>query len=31
MINICIDNHPFEVFVTREDKGVGDLECDGDG
>jgi hypothetical protein len=27
MINICIYNHPFEVFITRKNKGVGDLEC----
>jgi hypothetical protein len=31
MINICIDNHSFKVFTNREDKGVGDLECDGVG
>jgi hypothetical protein len=27
MINICIDNHPFEFFVNRKSEGVGDLEC----
>jgi hypothetical protein len=27
MINICVDNHPFEVFVNRKNKGVENLEC----
>jgi hypothetical protein len=27
MINICNYNHHFEVFVTRKNKGIRDLEC----
>ena len=27
IIDICIDNRPFKVFINRKDEGVGDLEC----
>ena len=27
IIDICIDNRPFKVFVYRKDEGVGDLKC----
>jgi len=27
IIDICIDNCPFKVFINRKDEGVGDLEC----
>jgi hypothetical protein len=27
MINICIYNHPFEIFINRKSEGFGDLEC----
>jgi hypothetical protein len=27
IIDICIDNRPFNVFINRKDEGVGDLEC----
>jgi len=27
IINICTYDHPFEVFVARKNKGVGDLKC----
>ena len=28
MINICIYNHPFKVFMNRKYEGVEDLMCD---
>jgi hypothetical protein len=27
IINISINNHPFNVFINRKEEGVGDLEC----
>ena len=27
IIDICIDNRPFKVFINRKEEGVGDLEC----
>jgi len=27
IIDICIDNRPFNVFVNRKEEGVGDLKC----
>jgi hypothetical protein len=27
MINICIYNHPFKIFVDKKHEGVGDLIC----
>ena len=27
MINICIYNHPFKVFMNKENEGVEDLMC----
>ena len=27
IIDICIDNHPFNVFINRKEEGVGDLKC----
>ena len=27
IIDICIDNHPFIVFINRKEEGVGDLKC----
>ena len=27
MINICIYNHPFKVFMNRKEEGVEDLVC----
>ena len=27
IIDICIDNCNFKVFINRKDEGVGDLEC----
>ena len=27
IIDICIDNRPFKVFINRKEVGVGDLEC----
>jgi hypothetical protein len=27
IIDICIDNHPFKVFINRKEEGVGDLKC----
>jgi len=31
IIDICIDNHPFKVFINRKEEGVGDLKCGKDG
>ena len=27
IIDICIDNRPFKVFINRKEEGVGDLKC----
>ena len=27
IIDICIDNYPFKVFINRNEEGVGDLKC----
>ena len=27
IIDICIDNHPFKVFINKKEEGVGDLKC----
>ena len=27
IIDICIDNRSFKVFINRKEVGVGDLEC----
>ena len=27
IIDICIDNRPFKVFINRMEEGVGDLKC----
>ena len=31
IIDICIDNRPFKVFINRKEKGVGDHKCGKDG
>ena len=31
IIDICIDNRPFKVFINEEEEGVGDLKCGKDG
>ena len=27
IIDICIYNRPFKIFINRKEEGVGDLEC----
>ena len=31
IIDICIDNRLFKVFINEEEEGVGDLKCGKDG
>ena len=31
IIDICIDNRPFKVFINRKEEGVGDLKYGKDG